>query len=174
MEFKEVVSTRRSVRKFSEREVSREVINELMEVVSKAPSSRNSHSTHFMVVTNAELLTKISTMRDYGAAFIKGAPAAIIVMGDRAKSDLVEVNASISTTVLQLAITNMGLSSCWVHVAGRAQKQSEPEGAVAEELLRQLLPIPEQSDVLCVVALGYSDFHPAPLPEYRADVVYVE
>lgn len=176
MEFKEVVSTRRSVRKFSDRKVEREVIDELLSVVAKAPSSRNSHSTHFMVVTNSDLLTKISTMRDYGSSFVKNAPAAIVVMGDREKSDLIDVNSAICATVLQLAITDMGLSSCWVHVAGRPQLQTEPEGAVAEELLRELLPISEMCSVLCVVALGYSDFHPAPLPayDYAQSVTYID
>ncbi len=175
MEFKEVVNKRRSVRKFTDREVGQEVINELMARVSKAPSSRNSHSTHYMVVTDKELLGKISTMRDYGSAFVKNAPAAIIVMGDREKSDMVEVNASICAIFLQLAITDMGLSSCWVHVSGRPQLQAEPDGAKADELLRDILPIPQSSDVLCVIAFGYSDFEPKELPEYdyMSDVVCI-
>ncbi len=176
MEFKDVVMARRSVRKFSDRKVEREVIEELMAMVAKAPSSRNSHSTHFMVVSNPELLEKISEMRDYGSAFVKNAPAAIVVMGDTQKTDLSEVNCAISTTLMQLAITSMGLSSCWVHVADRARKQAEPEGAKADDYIREILPIPATSDILCVVALGYSDFEPKPLPEYdiTESITYIE
>lgn len=129
-----------------------------------------------MVVTRPDILEQISQMRDYGSAFVKGAPAAILVLGDTSKTDLAEVNCSISATMLQLAITDAGLASCWVHVAGRPQKQADPDGPQAEELLRSLLPIPEQSHILCAIALGYSDFEPAPLPEFdRSEmVVYVE
>ncbi|MFI3303126.1 MAG: nitroreductase family protein [Rikenellaceae bacterium] len=176
MEFKDVVSKRRSVRKFSPRKIEREVLESILESAIAAPSSRNSHSTSFMVVSRPELLEQIATMRDYGSAFVKGAPTAILVMGDRTKTDLSEVNCSISATMLQLAITDAGLSSCWVHVAGRPQKQAEPEGAQAQDLLRSILPIPEECDILCLVALGYSDFEPAPLPEFdrTALVSYVE
>ncbi len=176
MEFKEVVSKRRSVRKFSPRAVEREVIESILESALSAPSSRNSHSTSFVVVTRPEILERIALMRDYGSAFVKNAPAAILILGDRTKTDLAEVNCSISATTLQLAITDAGLSSCWVHVAGRPQKQAEPEGAQAIEVVRELLPIPEECDVLCAIAFGYSDFEPSPLPEFdrAALVTFVE
>ncbi len=176
MEFKDIVTKRRSVRKFSSRKVGREVLETILEAALSAPSSRNSHSTSFMVVTNPDHLMQISQMRDYGSAFVKGAPAAILVMGDRTKTDLAEVNCSICATMLQLAITDAGLASCWVHVAGRPQKQAEPAGAQAQYLLREVLPIPAECDVLCAVSLGYSDFEPAALPEFdrSALVTFVE
>ncbi len=176
MEFKDIVVARRSVRKFSPRKVEREVFESILASTLKAPSSRNSHSTSFMVVTRPELLEQISQMRDYGSSFVKGAPAAILILGDRTKTDLAQVNSSISATMLQLAITDAGLASCWVHVEGRPQLKDAPDGAQAIDLLRSILPIPDECDVLCAVALGYSDFQPAPLPEFDGDalVTYVE
>uniref|UniRef100_UPI0040559D88 nitroreductase family protein n=1 Tax=Alistipes sp. TaxID=1872444 RepID=UPI0040559D88 len=170
MEFKELIRKRRSVRKFSERKVERSTIQEvLMEVARFAPSSRNSHSTRFMVVDNPTLLERISEMRDYGSGLIKRAPMAILVMGDQTKTDLWQVNCSISTTMLLQALVDAGLKGCWVHVEGRPVKQAEPDGMKAEEYLRQLLPIPEEWGILCVVACGYSDFEPAPLPEWHPE-----
>ncbi len=166
MEFKDIVAVRRSVRKFLSRPVEREVLESIIEAAIAAPSSRNSHSTSFVVITNAELLERISTMRDYGSSFMKGATAAILVVGDSSKTDLYEVNSAICATTIQLAITDAGLSSCWVHVAGRPQKQAEPNGAQAVELIRELIDIPEGCEPLCFIALGYSDFTPAPLPEF--------
>ncbi len=176
MEFKEIVATRRSIRKFSPRAVERELLESVIDSAIKAPSSRNSHSTSFMVVTRPELLQKIATMRDYGSSFVKGAPAAILVLGDRTKTDLVQVNSSIAATTLLMAATDAGLSACWVHVEGRPQKKDEPEGAEAIDLLREILPIPAECDVLCAIAIGYSDFEPAPLPEFDSSsmVTFVE
>ncbi len=171
MEFQQIISKRRSIRKFSDRKVERELLTKMVEMAIAAPSSRNSHSTSFMVVTNSELLTKLSNMRDYGSAFLKGAPAAIVVMGDRTKTDLVQVNSSISATVLQMAAVELGLSSCWIHVEGRPQKMAEPTGAEAIELVRELLPIPAECDVLCMIAVGYSDFTPAALPEFDSSAL---
>ncbi len=173
MEFKEVIRKRRSVRKFSDRRVDREVIRRVLdEVVSYAPSSRNSHSTRFLVVDDPETLERISEMRDYGSGFLKGAPMAVLVMGDKTKTDLWEVSCAISTTMLLQALVDAGLKGCWVHVKDRPVLKDEPEGKKAIEHLRAFLPIPEHYGVLCAVACGYSDFEPAPLPEWdKSEVV---
>ena len=153
MEFKEVVNARRSVRKFSERVVPHEVLEQVLAEALKAPSSRNCRSTRFLVV------------RNYGAAPLAAAPAAVVVMGDRTASDLWVDNAAISATMLQLALVDAGLKSCWVHVNGRPRCKENPDGEQAVDFLRTFLPIPEECGVLCVIALGYSDFEPKPLPE---------
>ncbi len=174
MEFKSVVENRRSVRKFSDAPVSEAVLRSIIDVALDAPSSRNSRSTSYMIVTRPDHLEQIARMRDYGSSFVKNAPAAILILCDRTATDLWEVNGAISATTLQLAITDAGMSSCWVHVDGRPQLKDEPNGAQAEELLREFLPIPEEMTVLCAITVGYSDFEPAALPDFdRASKIIV-
>ncbi|MFI3316603.1 MAG: nitroreductase family protein [Rikenellaceae bacterium] len=168
MEFKEILDKRRSIRKYSPKEVSQHVLEQLIEATLKVPSSRNSHSTHLAVVRNADTIARLAQMRDYGSAFVKNAPLFILVMGDRSATDLWQVNCAISATTMQLAATDLGLSSCWVHIEGRPQLKDEPEGAMAEDLVRELVDIPDNFGILCGVAVGYSDFQPAPLPEFDA------
>ena len=103
MEFKTLIAKRRSIRKYDARPVPQEVIDRLVATTMSAPSSRNSHSTHLMVITNPETITRMAEMRDYGSAFMKNAPLAILVMGDQSVTDKWLVNASISATILQLA-----------------------------------------------------------------------
>lgn len=164
MEFKELLAGRRSVRKYSEREVPREVVERLLRETLTAPSSRNSRSTRLLVVEDPATVARMAAMRDYGSGFLTGAPRAIVVLGDTAASDLWKVNAAISATVLQLACVDEGLASCWVHVEGRPRRKEEPDGEQAADYLRTFLPIPEGCEPLCVIAFGYSDFRPAPLP----------
>lgn len=164
MEFKDLLAGRRSVRKYSERDVPREVVERLLRETLTAPSSRNSRSTHLLVVEDPATVARMAAMRDYGSGFLTGAPRAIVVLGDTAASDLWKVNAAISATVLQLACVDEGLASCWVHVEGRPRRKEEPDGEQAADYLRTFLPIPEGCEPLCVIAFGYSDFRPAPLP----------
>ena len=164
MEFKDLLAERRSVRKYSEREVPREVVERLLRETLTAPSSRNSRSTRLLVVEDPATVARMAAMRDYGSGFLKGVPRAIVVLGDTAASDLWKVNAAISATVLQLACVDEGLASCWVHVEGRPRRREEPDGEQAADYLRTFLPIPEGCEPLCVIAFGYSDFRPAPLP----------
>ncbi len=171
MEFQELLAKRRSVRKFSDKPVERETLRKVVDMAMSAPSSRNSHSTSFMVVTNSEIIRGLAEMRDYGSAFVKDAPAVIVVMGDRTKTDKPIINCSISATMLYLAAVEMGLASCWVHVHNSPQKQSEPNGAMAVGVVRELLPIPEACDVLCLFAIGYSNFEPKPIPEYDREAL---
>lgn len=164
MEFKEVIARRRSVRKFDPQPVAEEVVERLLAAALSAPSSRNSRSTRLMVVDDPELIARMAGMRDYGTAFMKGAPLAIVVLGDTAKSDLWRVNAAISATLLQLACVDEGLASCWAHIDGRPRRKEEPGAGSAADYLREFLPLPEGCEPLCAVAIGRSDFAPGPLP----------
>ena len=88
MEFKELMAARRSVRRFSDRAVPREVVDRILAEALTAPSSRNSRSTRFLVVDRHDLIARMAGMRDYGSAFMEGAPLAVVVLGDTAVSDL--------------------------------------------------------------------------------------
>ena len=88
MEFKELIEKRRSIRKFSERAVPREVVDRILHETLSAPSARNTRTTRLVVVDDPVLVARMADMRDYGSAFMKGAPLAIVVLGDTTKSDL--------------------------------------------------------------------------------------
>lgn len=164
MEFKEIIARRRSIRKFEPRPVPRETVARILDAALAAPSSRNSRSSHFLAVDDPALIARMADMRDYGAAFLKGAPVAVVVAGDTVATDLWRENCAIAATLLQLACVDEGLASCWVHVDGRPRLKDAPHGESAADFLRSFLPLPQGCAPFCVVALGYSDFVPAPLP----------
>ena len=169
MEFKEIISRRRSTRKFLATAVEREKLQRILDAALVAPTSRNTRSTRFFVVQDKATLERMSQMRDYGSAFMKDAAAAIVVAGDRQTTDLWIDNCAIAATTIQLAVVDEGLASCWVHVNDRPCLKDEPEGAKADDYLRSLLGIPAHYGILCAVALGYSDYEPKPLPEYEGE-----
>ena len=169
MELKEILNRRRSVRKFLAGKVEHDKLQRIVDMALQAPSSRNTRSTRLLVVEQPELLEKMSKMRDYGSSFMKDAQAAIVVMGDKSASDLWLDNCAITATILQLAVVDEGLASCWVHVNDRPCLKDEPEGAKADDYLRSLLGIPAHYGILCAVALGYSDYEPKPLPPYEGE-----
>ena len=157
MDFLEVIEKRHSVRKYSDKPVEREVLDAIVRVAETAPSSRNSHSSAFMIVEDRDTLDALSQMRDYGSALLTGAQAAIVVMGDETKTDLWVDNCAISATFIQLAVTAMDLVSCWVHINGRPCVRLEPDGAKAEDYVRNLLGIKEGMRPYCAIAIGYPE-----------------
>ena len=141
MDFLEVIEKRKSVRKYADRPVEREVLDAIVKVAQTAPSSRNSKSSAFMIIEDRDTIDALSQMRDYGASPLKSAQAAILVMGDPSKTALWVANCAISATFIQLAVTAMDLVSCWIHINGRPVLKDEPQGARADDYVAELLGI---------------------------------
>lgn len=157
MDFLDVIDRRHSVRKYADRSVDRELLEAIVRAAETAPSSRNSHSTSFVIIEDKDTLEALSQMRDYGSALLSGAPAAIVILGDTSKTDLWVDNCAISAAFAQLAVTSMDLVSCWVHINGRPRLKAEPEGAGAVEYVTELLGIKEGLVPYCAIAIGYPE-----------------
>lgn len=162
MTLSEILFSRRSCRKFKSEVPSREVLDRLLKAAFTAPSSKNTRSTRYIVVSNPAVMAHLSQMRDSGAAFLKDTPVGIIVCGDTAVTDLWRENCSISATILQLAAEELGLGSCWVHVNGRPHSKQDSSLGTAADYVRKTIAIPEGWEPECIVAVGYPDgeLHP--------------
>ena len=60
--FKEIIHGRRSVRKFTEQEVSTSDIKEIIDCARYAPSDTNSQTWEFVVIMNREKIKEIEQM----------------------------------------------------------------------------------------------------------------
>ena len=155
MDFLEVIDKRHSVRKYSDSPVERELLDAIVRIAQTAPSSRNTHSSSFVIVEERDTLDALSQMRDYGSGLLSGAQAAIVVLGDTSKTDLWVDNCAISATFVQVAATSMDLVSWWVHINGRPCKKDEPQGKTAVEYVTELLGIKDGIVPYCCIAIGH-------------------
>lgn len=162
-DFSELISVRRSHRKFTEEPVSEEQLRLVMRSALMAPSSKGLHSYAFVTVTDKTKIETLSRCKDMGAELIAGAPAAIVVLGEPAISDAWIEDASIAATHMLLQAEDLGLGACWVQVRERKDK----DGQLAEDNVRQLLGIPQEMRVLCIVALGHKGSERKPQNEER-------
>jgi nitroreductase len=144
----ELMQTRRSIREFSDDAVSDEKVEAMLKAAMAAPSARNLQPWHFVVVHNRKKLDKLAQVHKY-AYMLEKAPMAIVVCGDQKVSDRHWVEDTCAATQnLLLAATALGLGGVWISVYPKKKHQ---------EIVRELLDIPEHVGVLCLVALG----HPA-------------
>lgn len=168
MEFKELITKRRSTRRYTGKPVEIEKLRIAMEQALTAPSSKNTRSTRLMAVTNLQKVHALGKMRDWGSSLLEEAGAAIVVLGDESASPMWQTNASIMATMLQLALVNQGLSTCWVHVGDYLTLKDVPDSKTTEQYVKEVLPsIPENYRVWCVISIGYADYVPKPLPPYE-------
>lgn len=154
MEFKDLVQKRRSHRKFTEEPIDGEAVKLILRAALMAPTSKSCRAWHFIVVEDKDTLSKISTCKDLGGAFVSGAPLAVVVTGDPQENDCWVEDGSIAAISMQYQAEELGLGSCWVQMRARGLKEA---GLSATQALRPVLGIPENQEVLCVVAIG----HPA-------------
>jgi nitroreductase len=149
--FYDLLKSRRSIRKFQNRELEKEKIDTILKSALLAPSSRARRPWEFIAVTDREFLKKLSGCREHASGFLAGAPLGIVVIADSQACDVWIEDASIASIIIQLAAQSLDLSSCWIQVRERFHS-----GEVkAEDYIKGILGIPEKYSVECMVAVGY-------------------
>jgi nitroreductase len=159
--FIDLLRSRRSIRTFTDRPVEHRKIDLLVEAALRAPSSRGFNPWQFVVVTDPEILDRLSRAKPHGAAFLAKAPLGIVVCADPEKSDVWVEDASIAAVVLHLAATDLGLGSCWIQLRKRDHDQTRTAGEYAAEVLG----LPAGMEVSAIIAIGHPAQQPAPHPE---------
>jgi nitroreductase len=149
--FMSLVQKRRSIRKFLDKPIEAETLDLLIEAALRAPSSRDLNPWEFVVVTNRELLAKLSKAKQQGSAFLKNAPLGICVCADSEKCDVWIEDASIASIFIHLAAESLGLGSCWIQI----RERMHDGGKSAQEYIAETLNIPARMQVESIVAVGY-------------------
>ncbi len=150
--FVSLIRNRRSVRKFIEKPVEKEKADLLIEAMLRSPSSKSINPWEFIIVTDKELLKKLSLSKPHGSSFLKWAPMGIVVCGDAVKTDTWIEDASIASIMTQLTAESLGLGSCWIQIRERKHN----DHLTAQAYIADLLNIPENMKVESIVAIGYS------------------
>lgn len=159
--FNELIKQRRSMRKFTDEELTQEEVVTLVKAALMSPTSKRSNSWQFIIVDDKHTLERLSYCKEAGAAFLKDAPLAIVVMADPLASDVWIEDASIASLMIQLQAEDLGLGSCWIQV----RERSTADGTSANEYVHDVLDIPLQLQVLSIVAIGHKGMERKPFDE---------
>ncbi len=147
----EIFYKRRSTRKFLDKKIEDEKIKKLLTAALLAPSSKGNRPWEFIVVDDPALLEKLATSKPHGASLLKHAPLAIIIAGDKTKSDVWVEDCSIASVFIQLESEALGLGSCWVQINRRYYNDE----VTSNEYIHEYFNIPERLEVLSIVGIGY-------------------
>ncbi|TRO52529.1 nitroreductase [Candidatus Bathyarchaeota archaeon] len=144
MQFQELIEKRRSIRKYKPTPIPRAKILKLLEAARIAPSASNRQPWHFIVVEDKDMITKLAKQ-----PWAASAPAMIVGLADTEESPGWCVNDfGIAFEHLVLAAADLGLGACWMGQSNR------------EDLVRELLDIPEKYKVVAIATLGEADEAP--------------
>ncbi len=146
MDFYDVVSTRRSVRAYLDRNISDEVFLRILNAGRSAPSARNLQNWKCVVVrepATREALAEASEQK-----WMRQAPVIVAVVGTSGRTMFCGVEAdavdcSIAIDHMILAATAEGLGSCWI-------------GHFDQDRCRELLNVPADAKIIEMFTLGYA------------------
>ncbi|MBR4903378.1 MAG: nitroreductase family protein [Selenomonadaceae bacterium] len=150
MDMLEIMRSRRSVRRYTDEKISDDNLKKILCGALLAPSGHSKYPCKFIVVTNRELLIKMSHCRKGVAKMLEGAAAAVVVIADKNISDTFIEDSCVAMMNMELVATSLGIGNCWIQIRNR---DAENDSA-SEEFLRGLLNFPENLACQAVLSLG--------------------
>jgi nitroreductase len=153
MEFIDILKTRRAIRKYSDKDVSEELVKEIIELANSSPSAGNVQARAVVIVKDQAVIEKIRAV-SRGLSRFEGKVSFILVIlskpreseeryEERGKNLYALQDATIFASYIQLIATDRGLSTCWV-------------GSFNESDVEEILDLPEEVKPVAMIPLGYA------------------
>ena len=171
----ETIMTRRSTRRFQNREVEGEKTDLIIEAGRHAPSGGNSQSCHFFVITNRKLLDKLAVMvseafrkmevyegmyrslvtsitrsKQGNYIFHYGCPMLIVVANNKDYGNNI-ADCACALENMMIAANSLDLGTCWIN---QLKWLNEDEGLL--ELFREH-GLEQDERIYGALAVGYPD-----------------
>ena len=161
--FQELITNRRSTRKFTEELLTPEQVELILKAALKSPASKSKNPWQFIVVEDKEQLQKLSECKKTASKLIADCALAVVVLADPLTSDVWIEDASIASIMMQLQAEDLGIGSCWVQIRERYTAADTP----SDEYIKDMFDVPMQLQVLSVIAFGHKAQERPPFDEEK-------
>lgn len=149
-EFIKLAQERSSIRKYSNKEVSCEVINQIIESARIAPSAVNFQPWKFLIIKGEK--SKQIVRESYKREWFATAPLYIIACGNHQEAwhrsfdgkDHTDIDIAIAVEHICLSATSAGLGTCWVCNFDATKLKTD-------------LSLPEDLEPIAIIPLGYPE-----------------
>ena len=163
------IFSRRSVRKYEDREVHDDMIQDLLEAAMAAPSAVAKDPWHFIVLKDRTTINKLADILTHGQ-MLRQATAAFVVCGDITQAHgelesymLQDLSASVENILL--AANALGLGTCWLGVHPRPERMDG---------IRALFHLPDNIIPMCGIAIGWPKDQPPARTRFNPKKVHRE
>lgn len=151
MEGIELIRKRRSIREYSERHISDEILHDVLDAGMRGPSCTNAKDWCFVVVRDKEILNRMADANGRPAEPLRGADIGILVCGDldrafKGAPDYWIIDGAIACQNIILAATDFGIGSVWLGTYPQMERVNKQ---------RELFNLPNSVVPHSVIALGY-------------------
>jgi nitroreductase len=167
-DFFDLLETRRSVRDYQEKDVSLDLLNQIIRDACLAPNSGNRQIWRFIVINDREMIGRLSEesrtnlvadldsnptsyVKRYEAALrnpefnvFYNAPSLVIVCGDK-RSHSLQVDCALAASYLMFSAAARGLGTCWVDLGAR----------IEDPKLREEIGLTDDQAIVAPIIIGY-------------------
>lgn len=145
----DIFKKRRSVREYTDENITDEQLKQILHAAMAAPSANHINPWEFVIVRDKETLHRLSEIGMW-QKFIADCNVGIVITANPADTDKWVQDCSIVGAHIYLESANQGLGCCWANVLGDINKENE-----RERLVKEILDIPKENRVVCIMTLGY-------------------
>jgi len=150
----DIFKQRHSIRNFTDKPIEDKKIQAVLEAAMTAPSAHNYRKWEFIIIKNKKTIEKLSKTKRY-SEHLANAPVIVAVCSEDWRYWVED--ASIVAEHIYLEATHQGLGTCWTQIRGSKTHQLTD----AEKYVKNILKIPDDYRILCLMPLGYPQFVPA-------------
>lgn len=138
-----------SVRNFLEKEVEEEKVKRILKAAMAAPSAGNQQPWEFYVIKNRKILQELANTSPY-AKCVSNAPMAFVVCykSDVMHPEYCDIDASIATQNMLLAIDDLELGAVWLGIAPIKERMMAVD---------KVIHVKEGLTSFAIVPCGYPD-----------------
>jgi nitroreductase len=174
MTFPELLKNRRSIRDFQAKEVSLDLVKEILQESTLAPSASNAQPCQFIIINNRQMMKKLSDeskknlLQDYAenksslnAAYVDvlknetfnifyNAPCLIYLIGSKSVRSL-DVDCALAAGYIMFGAAQRGLGTCWINLGAH----------IRDSKIRAELGMPDACRIVAPIIIGYPKEIPA-------------
>jgi len=142
MNVSEAIRTKRAVRKFQDKSLTKEIVTTILNAGRRSQSSKNEQTWHFIAIQDKTILQALSKCGQW-AGHISGAALAVAILTpDPAAKFQTMFDAGQAAAYMQLAAWELGIGSC-------------PASIYESEKARQILRFPPELHLRIVLSFGF-------------------
>ncbi len=159
MDALEAIRTRRSIRRYKDGMIPKDVLETIVDAGRLAATGSNRQPWDFIVVTEKSMICHFKVS---GAWIGESSAVIVVVMGPKSRWWVEDGAAAIENMLL--ASTALGYGSCWV----------EGDALPHEDMLKSLLGIPLERRVMALIPIGIPAETPQPRKRTLDEVLHWE